>query len=118
MPRLRADELLTADRGFYSWQAWDVAAATGAGLLWRAPTQLDLPIVRVLDDGTYLTALIKPTIRGRRRERLLAAARAGADLPTSTPSPTRSTSAACRSSTWPASSSTTCPTGSATAPAS
>ena len=22
-PRLRADELLTADRGFYSWQAWD-----------------------------------------------------------------------------------------------
>jgi len=26
-PRLRADELLTADRGFYSWQAWDAAAA-------------------------------------------------------------------------------------------
>jgi hypothetical protein len=79
-PRLRADELLTADRGFYSWQAGDAAAATGAGLLWRAPTQLDLPIVRVLNDGTYLTALIKPTIRGRRRERLLAAAHAGTDL--------------------------------------
>ena len=63
-----------------SWQAWDAAAATGAGLLWRAPTQLDLPIVRVLNDGTYLTALIKPTIRGRRRERLLAAAHAGTDL--------------------------------------
>jgi hypothetical protein len=79
-PRLRGDELLTADRGFYSWQAWDTATATGAGLLWRAPTQLDLPIVRVLGDGTYHTALIKPSIRGRRRERLLAAARAGADL--------------------------------------
>ena len=79
-PRLRGDELLTADRGFYSWQAWDTAAATGAGLLWRAPTQLELPVVAVLDDGTYLTALIKPTIRGRRRERLLAAARAGLDL--------------------------------------
>ena len=26
---MRADELLTADRGFYSWQAWDTAAATG-----------------------------------------------------------------------------------------
>ncbi|MGH3521103.1 MAG: transposase domain-containing protein, partial [Haloechinothrix sp.] len=37
-PRLRADELPTADRGFYSWQAWDAAAATGAALLWRAPT--------------------------------------------------------------------------------
>jgi hypothetical protein len=79
-PRLRADELLTADRGFYSWQAWDTAAATGAALLWRAPTQLELPVVAVLGDGTYLTALIKPTIRGRRRERLLAAARAGQDL--------------------------------------
>ena len=79
-PRLRGDELLTADRGFYSWQAWDTAAATGAGLLWRAPTQLELPVVAVLDDGTYFTALIKPTIRGRRRERLLAAARAGLDL--------------------------------------
>jgi hypothetical protein len=79
-PRLRGDELLTADRGFYSWPAWDTATATGAALLWRAPTQLELPVVRVLHDGTYLTALIKPSIRGRRRERLLAAARAGADL--------------------------------------
>jgi Insertion element 4 transposase N-terminal/Transposase DDE domain len=79
-PRLRGDELLTADRGFYSWQAWDTAAATGAALLWRAPTQLELPVVRVRRDGTYLTALIKPSVRGRRRERLLAAARAGLDL--------------------------------------
>lgn len=79
-PRLRSDELLTADRGFYSWQAWDTAAATGAALLWRAPTQLDLPVVKVLSDGTYLTVLITPTVRGGRRERLLAAARAGADL--------------------------------------
>ena len=79
-PRLRTDELLTADRGFYSWDAWDSAAATGAALLWRAPTQLDLPIVAVLGDGTYLTVLIKPSVRGARRERLLAAARAGAEL--------------------------------------
>lgn len=79
-PRLRADELLTADRGFYSWTAWDTAQATGAALVWRAPTQLDLPAVRILPDGTYLTVLIKPTIRGGRRERLLAAARAGQDL--------------------------------------
>jgi hypothetical protein len=79
-PRLRGDELLTADRGFYSWTAWDTARATGAALVWRAPTQLDLPVVKILSDGTYLTVLIKPTIRGARRERLLAAARAGADL--------------------------------------
>jgi Insertion element 4 transposase N-terminal/Transposase DDE domain len=79
-PRLRDDELLTADRGFYSWSAWDTASATGAALVWRAPTQLDLPIVTVLPDGTYLTVLVKPTVRGGRRERLLAAARAGLDL--------------------------------------
>ena len=34
----------------------------------------------MIEDGTYLTALIKPSIRGRRRERLLAAARARQDL--------------------------------------
>ena len=79
-PRLRGDELLTADRGFYSWDAWDIAQATGAALLWRAPTQLELPVLRVLGDGTYLTVLIKPSVRGRRRERLLTAARDGLDL--------------------------------------
>jgi hypothetical protein len=79
-PRLRGDELLTADRGFYSWEAWDTAQATGAALLWRAPTQLELPVLRVLGDGTYLTVLIKPSVRGRRRERLLTAARDGLDL--------------------------------------
>src|SRR6266699_1524556 len=79
-PQLRADELLTADRGFYSWTAWDTAAATGAALLWRAPTQLRLPVVRVLEDGTWLTVVMDPAIRGARREAILAAARAGNDL--------------------------------------
>ena len=79
-PRLRADELLTADRGFYSWAAWDSAAATGAALLWRAPTQLALPVIGVLPDGTYLTVVMDSTIRGPRRDKILAAARAGHDL--------------------------------------
>lgn len=75
--RLRPGELLTADRNFYSFAAWDRAAATGADLLWRAPTGLGLPVLRVLTDGTYLTVLIKPSVRGARRDRILAAARAG-----------------------------------------
>jgi len=79
-PRLCADELLTADRGFYSWSAWDTAAATGAALLWRAPTALALPVVKVLTDGTYLTVVMDAAIRGPRREAILAAARAGQDL--------------------------------------
>jgi len=36
-PRLRDDDLLTADRGLYSWTAWDTAQGTGAALVWRAP---------------------------------------------------------------------------------
>ncbi len=78
--RLNADELLTADRNFYSFDAWHLAAATGAALLWRAPTGLRLPVVRVCDDGSYLSVLIDPAIRGARREQILTAARTGADL--------------------------------------
>jgi hypothetical protein len=79
-PRLQPDELLTADRNFYSWQAWTVAADTGAALCWRAPTQLRLPVVAVLGDGTYLSVLVDPAIRGARREQLVQAARAGEAL--------------------------------------
>ena len=67
-PRLRADELLTADRNFYSWAAWDSAAATGAALLWRAPTQLVLPVIEVLPDGTYLSVVMDSRIRGTGRD--------------------------------------------------
>jgi hypothetical protein len=73
-PRLRPGELLTADRGFYSWEAWWLAAETGTDLLWRAPSQLGLPIVAILPDGTYLSVLINPTIRGARRAQILVAA--------------------------------------------
>ncbi|WP_433060598.1 IS4 family transposase [Dactylosporangium sp. CS-033363] len=80
-PQLHGDELLTADRGFYSWRGWQTAQATGAALLWRAPTNLHLPVIKILPDGTYLSILIKPEIRFiPRRDRLLAAARAGTHL--------------------------------------
>jgi hypothetical protein len=79
-PRLRDDELLTADRNFYSFDAWALAARTGAALLWRAPTQLSLPVVAVLSDGTYSSVLTHPKIRGARRAAILAAARAGQPL--------------------------------------
>jgi hypothetical protein len=78
-PRLHDDEILTADRGFYSFTDWGLAVGTGAALLWRAPTNLDLPVVTVLSDGSYRTVLIKPTVRGKRREQILAAVRDGAD---------------------------------------
>lgn len=78
--RLQADELLTADRNFYSYQAWSQAQASGAALLWRAPTQLELPLVRVLPDGTYASVLVNPKLRGARRDAVVAAAKAGDQL--------------------------------------
>jgi hypothetical protein len=79
-PRLRRDELLTADRNFYSFDAWSSAVRTGAALLWRAPTQLRLPVVQVLADGTFCSVVINPKVRGGRRDRIIEAARAGQEL--------------------------------------
>src|SRR6266700_3618790 len=62
------------------FDAWSVAVRTGAALLWRAPTQLRLPVVAVLADGTYSSVVINPAIRGARRDRIVEAARAGGDL--------------------------------------
>jgi len=78
-PRLRRDELLTADRNFYSFQAWSLAARTEAALLWRAPTQLRLPVLKALPDGSYLSVVIDPAIRGARRAALLAQATGAAE---------------------------------------
>ena len=80
-PRLNPDELLTADRNFYSFGAWALAAGSGPALLWCAPTQLGLPVVETLPDGTYLSLLINPKIRGTvRRDRIMSAATDGKDL--------------------------------------
>jgi hypothetical protein len=78
--RLQPDELLTADRNFYSYEAWGQAAASGAALLWRAPTQLELPLVEILSDGTYASVLVNPKLRGARRDRVVSAAKAGDEL--------------------------------------
>ena len=80
-PRLNPDELLTADRNFYSFGAWAAAAGSGAALLWRAPTQLGLPVAQALPDRTYLSVLINPKIRAAaRRDQILSAAIDGEDL--------------------------------------
>jgi hypothetical protein len=75
--RLRPGELLTADRNFYSFTAWDRATATGADCLWRIRSGIPLPVVEVLADGTYLSMLTTKNIRATRRQKILAAARAG-----------------------------------------
>ncbi|MEU0397530.1 IS4 family transposase [Streptomyces sp. NPDC006208] len=78
LPSISNDWLLLADRGFYSFAAFSAAAQTGAALCWRVPTQLSLPVLKVLPDGTYLSALVDPRLRGHKREELLQQARSGA----------------------------------------
>jgi len=39
-----------------------------------------LPIIDILDDGTYIAVLVDPKIRGGKRDRVIAAARAGEDI--------------------------------------
>lgn len=79
-PRLREDEVLMADRNFYSYQAFAAAVATGADLIWRAPTNLTLPVITSLPDGSYTSVLVHPDRRRAAREKIVAAARAGEAL--------------------------------------
>jgi len=79
-PRLEEDRLLIADRNFYNWADWCTAADTGAALLWRVKSDLRLPVLELLPDGSYRSVLVSPKITGKTRGRLIEAARAGEDL--------------------------------------
>src|SRR5258708_7363593 len=78
--RLEEDWLLIADRNFFNWADWCAAADSGAQLLWRVKADLTLPVLDLLPDGSYSSVLINPKVRGKARQALLDAARAGKDL--------------------------------------
>jgi Insertion element 4 transposase N-terminal/Transposase DDE domain len=78
--RLEEDWLLIADRNFYGWADWCAAADSGAALLWRVKADLVLPVLDLLPDGSYRSVLVNPKIRGKARQQLIEAARAGDDL--------------------------------------
>ncbi|MGH3302433.1 MAG: IS4 family transposase, partial [Streptosporangiaceae bacterium] len=78
--RLEQDWLLIADRNFCNRADWRTAADTGAAMLWRVRSDLTLPVLQILPDGSYTSVLTDPKIRGRTRRDLIEAARAGGDL--------------------------------------
>ena len=80
LPRLEPDMLVTADRNFYSFELWGKFRKTGADLLWRVNANVELPVLRWLPDGSYLSVACNPKVRGRRREELIRRARDGADI--------------------------------------
>ena len=51
--------LCLADRGFNGIEYWRSAAATGAQLLWRCTGNRQLPVLRLLSDGSYLSELTR-----------------------------------------------------------
>ena len=79
-PELEEDWLLIADRGFYDWQDWCAAAGTGAALLWRFKSDIRLPALKILPDGSYRSVLVTPRAKAAARHELIDAARAGQDL--------------------------------------
>jgi hypothetical protein len=78
--RLEEDWLLIAGRNFYNWQDWRTAADTGAALLWRVKSDLALPALGILPDGSYRSVLVNPKVTGKARQKLIEDARAGEDL--------------------------------------
>ena len=49
--------LCLADRGFFGFEMWKQAAATGADLLWRVRKNIQLPCEKRLPDGSYLSRI-------------------------------------------------------------
>ncbi len=68
LPSLSKGMLCLADRGFFGFEMWKQAAATGADLLWRVRKNIQLPCEKRLPDGSYLSR-IYPSQQDQRRGR-------------------------------------------------
>jgi len=68
LPSLSKGMLCLADRGFFGFEMWKQAAATGAELLWRVRKNIHLPCEKRLPDGSYLSR-IYPSQQDQRRGR-------------------------------------------------
>jgi hypothetical protein len=67
-PRLRANMLCLADRGFLNYAHWQQARASGAALVWRLKQRWTFPRLAELPDGSYLSRLY-PTAADRHHDR-------------------------------------------------
>ncbi len=66
LPSLCEGMLCLADRGFFGFEMWKQAVATGADLLWRVRKNIRLPCQKRLPDGSYLSR-IYPSQQDQRR---------------------------------------------------
>ena len=89
LSQVNADMLLLADRGFTGDHHWRAASATGAQLLWRCAAHRQLPVVRLLPDGSYVSAIYPAPKSRRSREGDLALRVIEYSLPGKTGEPVR-----------------------------
>lgn len=66
LPSLTTGMLCLADRGFNGYHHWREARQTGADLLWRCVENRQLPVTKMLADGSYLS-VIYPSVTARRK---------------------------------------------------
>jgi Insertion element 4 transposase N-terminal/Transposase DDE domain len=72
LARMGPGQLCLADRGFNGYECWRQASATGAQLLWRCADNRQLPVVEMLEDGSYLSTIYPSHLpRERAREQAI-----------------------------------------------
>jgi Insertion element 4 transposase N-terminal/Transposase DDE domain len=69
LARLQPGDLLLADRNFLSHGLLADVLAAGVHVLWRAKSDVDLPVLEVLPDGTYLSRIADPAASRKMRRR-------------------------------------------------
>jgi hypothetical protein len=67
LPAFEPDMLVLCDRGFYSYQLWQAASATGAALLWRLKNDIKIPVLATLPDGSYRSELLPRHLKANQR---------------------------------------------------
>jgi hypothetical protein len=77
LAKLAPGDLLLADRNFLSHGLLEDVLAAGVHMLWRAKSDVDLPVLDVLPDGTYLSRIADPAASRRLRRK----GATGGDIP-------------------------------------
>jgi hypothetical protein len=69
LDQLQRGDLLVADRNFLSHGLLSEVLAAGVHVLWRAKSDIDLPVLEVLSDGTYRSRIADPAASKRLRRK-------------------------------------------------
>ena len=67
--KLSPGDLLLADRNFLGYGLLEEVLAAGVHALWRAKSDVDLPVLEVLADGTWLSRIADPAASPKMRRR-------------------------------------------------